>query len=174
MRGADLAHDKPPEAIDGSVLFAVENAEALVTMAAMLSPELAALNLLPDGKAKQLNLPQMAELAQEAFAALSESALAVAVGAGAEQVAEAMLTAVPARSMPFASFSMDAQRYYSLMNEAVMKAQPEEGEEPLSDELRSAVRDIMLSSGDVYERMSINVHFTERGIEISTHMALDD
>lgn len=174
MRGGDIANDRPPEEIDGSVLFAVENAEALVTMAAMLSPELAALNLLPDGKARQLNLPQLAEIAQEAFAALSESAMAVAIGAGAEQVVEAMLIAEPPAVAPFASFAMDARRYYDVMGDAVMQAEPEEGEEPLPEELRSAIRDIMLSSAELYDRMTINVYFTERGIEVLSHMDLSD
>jgi hypothetical protein len=174
MRGGDLANDKPPEEIDGSVLFAIENAEALVTMGAMLSPEVAELNLLPDGKARALNLPQLADLAKEAFAALSQSALAVAVGRGADKAAETMLAAEPSASKPFASFSMDAKRYYDMMGNAVMQAQAEEGEEPMSDELGAAVRDIMLSSGELYERMAINVHFTERGIEIGSHMTLAD
>jgi hypothetical protein len=174
MRGADLANHKRPEEVDGSLLFAVENAEALVTMAALMSPEVAALNILPDGKARQLNLPQLAQLAQEAFAALSESALAVAVGAGAQQAAEAMLRAEPAASRPFASFSVDAGRYYDLMGDAVMRAEPDDGEEPPPEELRSAIRDIMRSSGELYERMAVDVHFTERGIEISSRMTLAD
>ena len=174
MRGADLANNKPPEEFDGSVLVAIENAEALVTMAAMMSPEVAALNILPDGKARQLNLPQLAQLAQEAFTALSESALAVAVGTGAKQAVEAMLSAEPVASRPFASFSMDAQRYYELMGDAVMQAEADEGEEPMPEELRSAIRDIMVSSRELYERMVVNVHFTERGIEISSRMALAD
>lgn len=172
VRGADLANDKPPEEVDGGMLFAMENAEALVTMAAMLSPEVAALNLLPDGKARPLNLPQLAQLAQEAFAALSETALAVAVGAGAERAVEAMLTAEPAASRPFASFSMDARRYYEFMGDAVMRAEPDKDEEPLPEELRTAIRDIFRSSSELYERVAINVHFTTRGIEISSRMAL--
>ena len=105
---------------------------------------------------------------------MSESALAVAVGAGAEQAAEAMLTAEPAASRPFASFSMDAGRYYDLMGDAVMRVEPEEGEEPMPEELRAAIRDIMLSSAELYERMAVDVHFTERGIEISSRMTLAD
>ena len=53
-----------------------------------------------------------------------------------------------------------------------MRAEPDE--EPMPLEVRSAVRDIMVSSGELYDRMAINVHFTGRGIEISTHMALTD
>ena len=174
MRGEDFANDKPPEEFDGAMLFAVENAEALVTMAALMSPEVAALNLLPDGKARQLNLPQLAALAQDAFAALSESALAVAIGNGAAEAAEAMLSAKTAASRPFASFSMDAKRYYALMGKAVMQAEDEEGEEPMPEELRTAIRDIMVSSGELYERMAVDVYFTQRGIEISSKMALAD
>ena len=85
-----------------------------------------------------------------------------------------MLTAQPAASRPFVSFSMDAGRYYELMGDAVMSAEPEEGEEPLPEELRSAIRDIMLSSADLYERMAVDVHFTERGIEIGSRMSLAD
>ena len=92
----------------------------------------------------------------------------------AEQAAEAMLTAEPADSRPFASFSMDAGRYYDLMGDAVMRAETDDGEEPPPEELRSAIRDIMLSSGELYERMAVDVHFTERGIEISSRMTLAD
>ena len=174
MRGGDLANEQPPEEIDGSVLFAIQNPEALVTMAALLSPEVAALNLLPDGKARALNLPQLAELAKEAFVALSESALVVALGRGANHVSETMLAAEPSPSKPFVSFSMDAKRYYDMMGNAVMQVQAEEGKQPVSDEVRAAVRDIMLSSGKLYERMAINVHFTERGVEIDSQVALAD
>ena len=69
---------------------------------------------------------------------------------------------------------MEAGRYYKLMGDAVMSAEPEEGEEPLPEEMRSAIRDIMLSSGELYERMAVDVHFTERGIEISSRMSLAD
>ena len=174
VRGADLANERPPEDIDGGVLFAMENAEALVTMAAMMSPEVAALNLLPDGRARRLNMPQLAELARDAFAALSDSALAVAVGDGAERAVEAMLAAEAAASRPFASFSMDARRYYELMGDAVMRSKPDAEEEQLPEEIRASIRDIMRASSGLYERMAINVHFTKRGIEISSKMALAD
>ena len=85
-----------------------------------------------------------------------------------------MLIAEPPAVAPFASFAMDAGRYYDVMGSAVMQAEPEEGEEPLPEELRSAIRDIMLSSAELYDRMTINVYFTERGIEVLSHMDLSD
>ncbi|MCO4810564.1 MAG: hypothetical protein KC572_03115 [Gammaproteobacteria bacterium] len=59
FEGMDVATETPPSSVDASVLLAMENAEALATMAAMMSSEIAALNLLPDGKAKALDLPQL-------------------------------------------------------------------------------------------------------------------
>jgi len=174
LEGMDIATDTPPTSVDASLLFAIDNAQDLVTMAAMMSPEIAALNLLPDGKAKKLDLPQIATVAQEAFAALSDSGLSVSLGEGSEQNVEAMLEADVDESKPFVSMSMDAAKYYEFVGEAMMaEEQDEEGEDvPLA--MRTAMRDIMVSSGSLYERMLMNVHLTERGIEFDTRMTLVD
>ena len=174
LEGMDIATDTPPTSVDASMLFVIENAQELVTMAAMMSPEIAAINLLPDGQAKRLDLPQLAAVAQEAFAALSDSGLSVSVGKESEQNAEAMLQADVADSKPFVSMSMDAAKYYEFIGQAMMaEEQDEEGEEmPLA--MRTAMRDIMVSTGRLYERMLMNVYLTERGIELDTRMTLVD
>ena len=174
IRGGDLANDEPPEEVDGSLLFAMDNAEALVTMAAMLSPEIAAINLLPDGKARALDMPQLAAMAKEAFVALSESALSLGLGTGARKDTEAMLTAKTTDTRPLASFSMDAKRYYEFIGQAMMQAEPEEDEEPMPEEVRAALRDAVVSSEKLYERMTVDVHFTGRGVEIGSRMMLAD
>ena len=53
--------------------------------------------------------------------------------------------------------------------------------EPASDEedqmpnaIRDAVRDLMILSGSMYERMSVDVQFTARGVEINSVMKLSD
>ncbi len=174
IRGMDIAADKPPESVDGGLLVAIDNAEALATMAAMMSPEIAELNLLPDGKAREVVLPDTARVASQAFVALSESALSIALGAGADSNAEEMLTAQGLESKPFFSFVMDTERYYDFIGKAVMESGPGDDEEPMSAEMRAALRDAMVSSGEIYERMTINVHFTERGIEVGSRMTLSD
>ena len=174
IQGMDIASEKPPESVDASLLFSVENAEALVTMAALMSPEIAALNLLPDGKARALDFPQIKEVAEQAFAALSEGGLSLSLGADAERQAEAMLEAKVDKSRPFMSFAMDAQRYYEFVGEAMMEGKPKEGEEPMPEEMRAALRDAMISSGALYERMLVNVHLTERGIEVGSRITLTD
>jgi len=172
LEGMDVATQTPPESIDASILFAIENAQDLVTMAAMMSPEIAALNLVPDGKAKPLDLPQLAAVAEQAFAALSAQGLSVSVGDGAEKNAEAMLTADVDESTPFMSMAFDARRYYEFIAEASMQEdETEEGEQvPLA--MRTAIRDVMVSSADMYERMGVNVHLTDRGVEVKSRMTL--
>jgi len=143
-------------------------------MAAMMNPQVAALNLLPDGKARKLELPELAELAQEVFAALSESGLSVAIGEGAEQGVEAMLQAQVSPAKPLMSVSMDAKRYYEFVGQAVMQADESEEGEPMPIEVREAMRDVMLSSGSIYDRVSTHVYLTSRGIEVATRVTLAD
>ena len=174
LEGMDIATETPPTSVDATMLFAIENAQDLVTMAAMMSPEIAALNLLPDGKAKKLDLPQLAMVAEQAFAALSEGGLSVSLGEAAEQNAETMLAADVDESRPFVSMSMDAAKYYDFIGDAMMAAEEDEAGEELPVEMRAAMRDIMVSSGSLYERMLMNVHLTERGIEFDTRVTLAD
>jgi len=175
IQGLDMASGTRPESIDASILLAVENAEALIMMAAMFDPQIAALNLMPDGKPVRLELAKLAEIADNAFAALSTNALSVSLGAGAESNSADMLVADSPDPAPFMSMSMDSARYYSMVGEAMSKEQPadEEGEQ-MPEEIRSAMRDIMVLSGSLYDRMSVDVQFTERGIEIGGLMKLSD
>ncbi len=174
IEGMDVTTQTPPSSIDASFLFAMENAEALVTMAAMLSPEIAALNLLPDGKAKILDLPQLAEIADQAFAALSSGGLSVSLGEGAEANAEAMLQAEVVKDKPFISVAFDAKRYYEFVGQAAMEGSDSEEGEEVPVALRAAIRDAVVSSGEMYDRMAFNVHFTDRGIEVNSRMTLAD
>ena len=152
----------------------MDNAQALVAMGTMFSPELAALNLQPDGNPVALELPQLQSMGIDAFAALSEGAIAVSIGEEAESEAAEMLGAESPTPLPFMSFSMDAKRYYEFVGDAVMQQEESEESEPMPPEMRNAIRDIMVSSGDIYERMSVNVHLTERGVEVNTRMTLAD
>lgn len=70
---------------------------------------------------------------------------------------------------------MDPARYYQMLGEAMTKAPPsdEEGEQ-MPEEIRSTMCDIMILSGSMYERMSIDVRFTEHGIEIGALMKLSE
>jgi hypothetical protein len=174
VQGMDLGTQKPPESVDASFLFAFENAQDLVNMASMMVPQVAEMNLLPDGKARALDLPQLAEIADKAFVALSKVGLSVAVGEGSAESSEAMLVADVETPPPFVSFSMDSKRYFDFLGDAIMQGGEPGDSEPTPLALRTAMRDVMVSSGDLYERVSIDVHLTERGVEIGSRMTLSD
>jgi len=170
--GLDLESDAPPESIEGGLLLAFENAQDLVTMAAMMDPQIAALNLMPDGKPVRLDMAQLAEIAEEAFAALSETALTIAIGGGAERLAADMLVARSVTPPTFLSMNIDAARYYEMMSVAMMQEPDAEEENPTPVAIRMAMRDIMAASGKLYQRISVNVRMTERGVEIESRTTL--
>ena len=174
IQSMDFASNITPESIDASILIAVENAEALIMMAAMMDPQIAALNLLPDGKARKLELAQLAEFAGMAYAALSTNALSVSLGASAEKKSADMLLASAPDPAPFMSMSMDSARYYAMVGETMAKQPTAEGEEEIPPAIRAAMAELMTLSGSLYDRMFLDVRFTERGVEIGANMTLSD
>jgi len=174
LQSMDFASNITPESIDASILIAVENAEALIMMAAMMDPQIAALNLLPDGKARKLELEQLAEFAGMAYAALSTNALSVSLGASAEKKSADMLLASAPDPAPFMSMSMDSARYYAMVGETMAKQPTAEGEEEIPPAIRAAMAELMTLSGSLYDRMFLDVRFTERGVEIGANMTLSD
>ena len=69
---------------------------------------------------------------------------------------------------------MDAKKYYELVGNAIMAGDDNDEGEPMPEVMRAAVRDAMISSGEMYKRMAVNVHLTERGVEISSRLTLAD
>jgi hypothetical protein len=110
-------------------------------------------------------------VAETAYAAMSEGALAVAVGDDAETRVTDALESDSADPPPFMSFAMDASTYYGLLAEDMMQSG---GDDTLSDESRAAMRDAMLAVGEIYDRMQFDVRFTDRGVEIGSRATLLD
>ncbi|NIL93529.1 MAG: hypothetical protein GTO71_03580 [Woeseiaceae bacterium] len=173
IEGLDVATQTPPTSVDGTFLLAMDNAQNLVNMGAMFSPELAALNLQPDGNPVALDLPQMQAAGMEAFAALTDSALAISVGGDAETQVQSMLAADPSDPSPFLGFSMDAARYYSFMGEAIAAGETG-GDDAPTPELQAALNEMMQSVAELYDRMSGDILFTENGIEVNMTETLKD
>lgn len=174
IQGMDLAKQQPPESMDASFLVAIEDAEALVAMGAMMDPQLAAMNLQPDGKPVKLEMAQLAEIADEAYAALSDNALAVSVGEGSETMAAELLVAESKEPAPLFSMTMDTASYYGLIGDAMMHSEPKEGEEEMPLAVRTALKDVMTLMGQVYRRMSLDVTLTPKGIEMHSRLMLAD
>lgn len=173
IEGLDMAKRTPPTSVDGRFLLAMDNVPALVSFGAMLSPELAGLDLQPDGEPLQLDMPQAQMLGGDVFVAMTDDALALSVGDGAETELARMLTADATDNGTFLSFSMDAARYYTFIGEAMALSEPDD-ENAMSPEFQAAMQDMMLVIADIYDRMFVDVRFTEKGIVIDSSVTLRD
>jgi len=173
----EFGSDEPPVDIDASLVVAMEDAEAVYMMATMMSPDLAAVDLQPDGVPVPLAVPQLQGIAKAAYAVMTDNALAIAVGAEPKTRVSEAINADSVEPPPFMSVSMDASAYYELIAQSMIEErteeQAEEGDEnPLSESSRIALSEMMTSFGSLYDRMLIDVRFTARGIEISSNMTL--
>lgn len=172
IEGMDLATKTPPTSIDMRLLVATENAPGLLAMGSMFSPELAALNLQPDGKPVRLEAPQLTAAApvDAAYVAMTDGALALALGEGTDKGLGDLIAAPAGEPPPFMSMHMDAARYYTFMGDAMKAGAADAREAP--PEINEAVYELMTGIGKLTNRLSFSVTFTERGIEFPTDMTL--
>lgn len=168
----DMANNVPPKEIDASVLIAMDDAETVIAMGTMFSPELAALNLQPDGKPIVLDLPQVQATGQKVFAAMLPDAVALSVGNGAEARVQEVLDADSGSPPPVFGMTMDAGRYYALIADSLVIENDADDAAELSPEARKALHDAMLVIAKMYDRMAMDVHFTENGLEIGSRVTL--
>jgi len=164
LEGLDLAKKQPPDSIDASFLLAIDNAQGLLAMGQAMLPQLAEMNIEPDGKAHRFELPETGAEAETAWVALSESAIALSVSEDAETALPTLLKAEAGVPPPFMSVGIDGARYYSLVGEAMRASDDEE----MSEEMREALSDVLAVAEEFYERLQIDVTFTARGIEIDS------
>ena len=172
IQGLDLAKKQPPTSADFRFLIATNNAEGLLAMGAMFSPEIAALDLKPDGVPVRFESPQFANVVDVAYVAMTEGALALSMGAGTEARLGDMLTAAFSDPTPFMSMEMDAARYYDFIAQAV--ALEDDEENPTPPELKAAISEMVGVVGNMFSRMTIEIEFTERGVEFPTTIVLSD
>lgn len=170
VAGLDVATKQPPTSIDAQFLLASDNAPGLVAMGSMFSPELAMLGLEPNGEAVRFESPMLQPPVDNVFVAMTDSAVALSVGDGGEAVLPGMLSAAPGAPQPFFSMHMDAGRYYSFIGEATQLQ--DDGE--VSAEMSQAVSDLMQALSGLIDRISMNVLFTDRGVEFPTVTTLAD
>ena len=170
IEGLDLQNETLPTSIDMRLLVSIDNAEGLLAMGAMFSPELAALDLQPNGEPVRLQMGQIAAMGQTVHIAMTDDAIAVSVGEGTEDRLGAMLAASVNDPSPFMTFEMDAARYYSLIGDAMMRDGDDAGES--MPELQEATQAMMNMAKESLSRLSITVDFTEHGIELNSTVHL--
>ncbi len=169
VEGMDIMNQQPPTSIDMRFLLATDNAPGLLAMGSMFSPELAALNLQPDGKPVKFESAMMQGPVDEAWVAMTNDGLALSVGEDGKDKLGAMLNAKAGDPPPFFSMDMDAERYYSFIADASAMQRDDDETPP---EVTQAVSELMGSMGDLFERMSLTINFTDRGIEMPSEVTL--
>lgn len=173
IQGMDFETRQPPTDIDMRFLIASSNAPGLVAMGAMFSPQLAALDLEPNSTPVQLELPAGAAPIDSAWVAMSENALALSVGDGGEAGLAEMLVADSAEPAPFLSMDMDAGRYYGFLGDVITTVRQENpDDDKVSQETAKAMGDVMHTFESLFDRISFDIQFTERGIEMPSTMVL--
>ena len=173
VRGLEVATQTPPTSVDGRFLLAMDNVQALVSLGTMFSPELAALNLQTDGEPVALDLPQTQAMGMTAYAALTDNALAIGVGDDPAAELKKMLTADAVEPPVFLTFSVDAARYYAFLGDAIAAGKQDTDDAP-SPEMQAALMEIMQAISDLYDRMTADIRFTDRGVEIESSVKLSD
>jgi len=172
IEGMDLANNQPPTSADARFLVVADNASGLLAIGAMFSPEIAALNIEPDGEPVRFESPQLDGIVDAAYVAMTDEALAISIGQGTEARLAGMLAAPINDPHPFVSMEMNAARYYDFIAQTMVLEEDDEDETP--PELKAAIAELMTVIGNMFSRMTFQVEFTERGIEFPSTIVLSD
>ena len=171
IEGLNIAAQQPPTSIDARLLVAMENAEGLFAMAAMFSPEFAALNLESNGEPVRLSMPQIDALGQVVHIALTDDALAISVGDGMEKGLSGLLKSSAPDAPPFIYMDMDTGAYYKYVGASMMGGAGDVSEMP---ELQEAIVELNAVSQELMDRINFNVSFTGDGVVLGSEMLLKD
>jgi len=170
IEGMDIQNDIPPTSVDARLLVSTDNAEGLLAMGAMFSPELAALNPKPGDDPVRLDLPVVATTGQTIFAAISDAAIALSVGEGMEDGLKSMLEASLVEPAPVLSVDFDTATYYNFIYEGMAASASED--ETTSPAMAEAIQELVLAPQDIFSRIKVDVYFTEHGFEIASDATL--
>lgn len=172
IQGMDIENGIPPSSIDMRFLVSTDNAEGLLAMGAMFSPEIAALNLESGGEPVRLDLPQIAAMGQTVYAALNDTALALSVGENMQDGLQEMLAADVTSPQPILSIDLDAAKYYDYIAASV--AADANAELPEMPEFQAALQDLVSAPRDIFSRFRVDVQFTGNGVEFISTATLHD
>jgi len=174
IQGMDLANNMRPTGADLRLLVTTDNAAGLLAMGAMLSPEIAGLDIKPDGVPVKFEFQQMAGMVGAAYVAMTDTALALSIGDGVEARLGDMMSAAVNEPHPFMSMEMDSTRYYEFIGQTMQmeKDGDDDEEDEAAAEIKAAMSETMVAVGDMFSRMTFQVYFTEHGVEFPSTIEL--
>ena len=178
IEGFDFTSEQPVGKFEARLLVAIENAEELLAMGAMFMPQLASLDLQPNGDPVKLDLPQIPEQFEPVYVAMRDRALAIAIGDSSSARLGELLNAPAGDPPPLFSMHVDGSRYYELIGEVFEAAKTSTiavgADREVSPEMEEAFTQLMTGFSEAIDRVSVDMTFTERGIEFPASISLPD
>jgi len=167
----DLGENGTPTG-GGTLSFFMRNPQLLVGMAQMFSPAVAELQLEPGGQPQPVPegaIPQLQQLGLEAWLALGENAIGMAVG---EENVDALTRAIEATSADDLLFSgrFDFQMLLEIADMAESALGDMQGEEAAMG--LAAQRAQYEALAEVYDQASFKIRFGEKGIDFVAESTL--
>ncbi|MEL7086427.1 MAG: hypothetical protein AAGM36_18245 [Cyanobacteria bacterium J06597_1] len=179
--GLDFENEQLPTSVGARLLLANDDPASLLAMLGFFNPEVASLNLQPDGKPVLLDVSQLTGQLESVpfdstYVAMTDNALAVALGESSASRLADLFNADTGDTLPFFSAHLDNQRYYELIGQALeaeyATERVSENGEDVSSEMEEALERLMTGAGEMVERVSMSVLFTENGIEFPASVTL--
>ncbi|NNM14301.1 MAG: hypothetical protein HKO58_08245 [Gammaproteobacteria bacterium] len=162
--------------IGGHAVIAVDDTENLYNMGKMFSPELAQLDLKPDGKPKVINDISPQALPIEVQAAMTDTAYIFSFGKNAEKKSALVQGLESEPHSPLISYAVDMDAYIGLINKVFDS--PKAQEEMLKDDEFSELSDledmqkILESIYNLFDSMIVNFRFRDDGIVIEQNIKM--
>lgn len=165
-----------PEDLAVGLLVATDNAGGIIQIASAFVPPVAALNLRNDGQIVELDLPPpYSDPAVNPFGPVFFAATDNVLGFGLGETGDArlgeLMEAPAGDSSTFLSMSIDLSAYYGMMADTAQNPAPADPDSPPLA-VSAAMTDVMRSLQALYSRQTVDVMFTERGIEIPVRLEL--
>ncbi|MEM1261468.1 MAG: hypothetical protein AAGH76_03650 [Pseudomonadota bacterium] len=160
MENFDIAGGAPPD-ISGRALISIDDAPSLLMMGQMFMPELAELQLEPNGEAIELPAGLIPMSTDPAFVALTDNAIALGLGADSGSGLANLFKAPVAPAQPMLSFSYDMAEYMAIMG-SVFDQATADSDEPG----QQAMADMFDSLQEHMDRTWVDITVSDKGIEM--------
>lgn len=156
--------------VKARAMLRADNPMNLFAMAAMFSPEAAALELKPDGKAIALPPSVIPPFVAEPYAAITDAGLGVSVGADMHKALGDFMTQAESENPPIFAMSIDFSKMTdamkTLMQFAAMQMEGEE-QAQFQNEMELALKTYAMMGP-----MNMSLGITDKGVEMLVEMEI--
>lgn len=174
----DFAAGAPmPSDLAVSLLLSTSDAAGALMMASMLDPQIASLNLPTDGQIVEVDLPppfndpSVNPFGQAYFVA-SDEVIGIGLGRNGETRLSELMQSPPGDPSTFLNMSVDMSAYYGLLADMMENAALIDPSGVPPTAVISSMTDVMRSLQALYSRETVDIRFTERGVEIPIRLDL--